>query len=249
MERNPKQIGSTLHDCRTQTGKCGMDCNQCFYNRDGAFYCDINKPQLPAPDTVGHEIVRMNCGHDSNFNRAACIKQALKYENFFFNTSVPKFDFPGPVVFTANPKEEEPSSVILDNQLIQAGIRAASSNLMFVRLRVSASNLNLITEAVQQWTSFQVPVVLTFMAYYEKKALQKVIDEVPEAKTYYVWKKRHINSYFCPTRAFKQSVMKRMKNHGGRLVTMCGTLDSNYCRDCRNCESYYWITKKHLEGI
>jgi len=244
MKRNPKQVGSNLYDCRTQVGKCKMNCSQCFYNRPGAFYCDIDKPQLPSPKTVGHGIVRMNCGHDSNYQILGCIKQAKKYENFFFNTSIPQFNFPGPVVFTANKDEEVLAQFPLE------GYDVMPQNLMFVRLRVSASNLQHIDIAVRNWAlAARIPVVLTFMAYYEKKALQKVLDNVPEAEPFYEWKKRHINSYYCPTRLFKRQVMRRMKKIGGRLVTLCGTLFSDYCRDCRNCESYYWITKKHMLGI
>ena len=38
---------------------------------------------------------------------------------------------------------------------------------MFVRLRTSATNLALVDQAVAAWTAAQVPVVITFMAYYD----------------------------------------------------------------------------------
>ena len=38
---------------------------------------------------------------------------------------------------------------------------------MFVRLRTSATNLRLVDQAVAAWTAAQVPVVITFMAYYD----------------------------------------------------------------------------------
>jgi len=37
-----------------------------------------------------------------------------------------------------------------------------------------------------------------------------------------------------------------MKTIGGRLVTICGTLDSRYCEDCGNCKTYYYQTIKHI---
>lgn len=241
LKQNPKLVGSNLHDCKTQVGPCPLNCNQCFYNRPGAFYCDINKTHIPSKRAVGDGIVRMNCGHDSNYKRSEVIRQAKKYNHAFYNTSIPQFDFPGPVVFTANPREEEDNGFLYN--------KGHYDNLMFVRLRVSASNLTHIEDLVSIWTEeMQVPIVLTFMAYYEDDALQKVLEEVPEAQVYYEWKVRHINSYYCPTKQFKKTVMKRMKKIGGRLVTMCGTLDSNLCVDCKNCETYYWQTMKHLKG-
>lgn len=226
--RNPKQEGSNLYDCRVQTGKCPNGCNQCFYNRPDAYYEDIEKEHYPHRrlEIDKDSIVRMNCGHDSNCQRELVIAQARTYKNVFFNTSIPKFDFPGPVVWTANPKEEES---ILHVPL--------PDNLMFVRLRVSATNLM----PIEHWLRYhkQTPVVLTFMAYY---------DGNPPDKENYTWKKRHINSYWCPTPDFMRKTLAAMKVIGGRLVTMCGTLDSPWCRDCRNCETYYWQTIKHMNN-
>jgi hypothetical protein len=252
MIRNPKQEGSNLFDCIPQVGPCPNNCNQCFYNRPGVFYVDINKPSIPTPDEVGNGIIRMNCGHDSNIQRDLVISAAAQYKYSFFNTSIPKFDFPGPVVLTANPKEEISSYFIPKIQIIP-------NNLMFVRLRVSASNLELIEIAVRLWTAKQIPVVLTFMSYYENEALSHVMSRIDwktlhefntaEIEHYYVWKVRHINSYYCPTKEFIVYVLNRMKKVGGRLVTVCGSLESNYCKDCRNCETYYWQTIKHMKEI
>lgn len=223
-KRNPKQEGSNLFDCIPQIGPCPIKCNQCFYNRPDAFYVSINKPHIPSAQEVGNGIVRMNCGHDSNINRDLVIAVASKYEKVFFNTSLPLFDFPAPVVFTANRKEEE-----------MAYITSDIKNLMFVRLRTSSTNLGLIEKAIKGYTQMLVPIVLTFMAYYDDNA-------VPD-KNNYEWKIRHINSYWCPTYNFKEKVMKKF---GGELVTMCGTLDSNYCKDCGNCERFYYMyMRKH----
>ena len=72
------------------------------------FYVPIDQPHFPALDEVGDGIVRVNCGNDSNNQREHVIASTAQYPRRFFNTSIPKFDFPGPVVLTANPKEEEP---------------------------------------------------------------------------------------------------------------------------------------------
>lgn len=229
-KRNPKQEGSSVFDCTPQRGPCPLKCNQCFYNRPGAFYVDIHEPHMPAAEEVGNGIMRVNSGHDSNIDRELVIAATDKYKYRFFNTSLPQFDFPGPVVYTANRHEEQ-------------GVRLlpypAPDNLMFVRLRVSSTNLAHIRRAVDWYAGkLCVPVVLTFMAYY---------DGAPPTEDGYEWKVRHVNSYWCARKTFILSVLRQEKARAGRMVTMCGTPNSNWCRDCRNCETYYWLTIKHIQ--
>ena len=228
-KRNPKQEGSNVFDCKPQSGPCPLNCNQCFYNREGAFYVDIHRPHMPSVAEVGDGIVRVNCGHDSNIDREKVIAETAIYKDRFFNTAIAKFDFPAPVVFTANRKEEQRATLIPC---------PAPDSLMFVRLRVSSTNSLYIKEAVLWYAVvLQVPVVLTFMAYY---------DGDPPTKDEYKWKVRHINSYWCARQSFIATVLADMKQFGGRMVTICGTPDSNWCRDCRNCETYYWQAMKRL---
>lgn len=233
--KNPKLEGTCVVDCIPQIGPCLHDCNQCFYNRSGAFYTPIDKPNIPTLEEVGGGIVRMNCGNDSNTQRELVIEIAKQYKQYFFNTSVPRFDFPGPVVFTANSNEEKYA-------LVPENLDSIPRNLMFVRLRVSCTNLAVIDGAVKQWTEYHVPVVLTFMAYYDYE------PKVPDNLGFkcYEWRVRHINSYWCPTKEFMRWVMSRYQNN--RLVSMCSSIDSAYCRDCRNCEIYYLQTMKRLNG-
>lgn len=224
--RNPKQENTCLYDCIPQSGKCSIGCNQCFFNRDNAFYTEV--PYVPANVPRG-AIVRMNSGNDSNNQRALVVKAAELYDDAFYNTSVPILDFPGPVVFTANPKEEEMAKLVYP----------CPDNLMFVRLRVSATNIGFIDAAVDYYTGQDVPVVLTFMAYYtDKPAVSEMFNDI----VCYEWRVRHINSYWCPTAMFKSAVLKRYQ--WTRLVSLCG----NWCKDCRNCETYYWQTKKRMRG-
>jgi len=239
-KRNPKQEGSNLFDCKPQSGPCPIGCSQCFYNREGAFYVDIHKPHMPDPEEVGDGIVRVNCGHDSNIGRDEVIAATARYPRRFFNTSIPKFDFPAPIVLTANPKEEQPAYqplFLFDRP---------PENLMFVRLRTSSTNLRYIDDAVLRWTSQAVPVVLTFMAYYDHEP--QVPEEVATAVggPCYEWRVRHINSYWCPTAGFIRYVMGLFK--GNRLVSYCGSLEGSYCRLCRNCETYYLQTIKRMKG-
>ena len=219
-KRNPKQEGSNLFDCKPQSGLCPNNCNQCFYNRPGAFYVDVDKPHMPTVEEVGDSIMRVNCGHDSNIEREKVIKETEIYSKRFFNTSIPEFDFPAPVVFTANPQEEESAMKI-----------NRPNNLMFIRLRVSSTNLQFIKAAVYYYCTRHVPIVLTFMAYYDKK---------PDDN--YTYQVRHVNSYWCPEPHFVRHVVSDMKQIGGRAVSACG----QWCWDCRNCETYYYQTIKHM---
>ncbi len=224
--RNPKQEKSNVYDCKPQTGKCPIGCNQCFYNREGAFYVDIDKPHMPTLEEVGHSIMRVNSGHDSNIQKEMVISETEKYGKRFFNTSLPKFDFPAPVVWTANSKEEEEVPYV-----------SIPDNVMFIRLRVSSTNWEKIEKAIKFYSNI-VPVVLTFMAYYDKE---------PEHASNYEWKQRHINSYWCPTRDFMRETLKKAKDIGGRMVALCSDLDAYQCVACKNCESYYYQTVKHMK--
>lgn len=242
LKGNPKQEGSNVIDCKPQRGPCPNMCNECFYNRPGAFYMDINEVKIPTTEEVQFKIVRMNAGHDSNIQRELVIKTAQRYKDVFFNTSIPNFNFPGPVVYTANAEEELP--IIF--------VRRIPDNLMFVRLRVSDTNLDHVFQAVDAYgCRLQVPVVLTFMSYYSFNPIIAHADTCKMAMPggNYEWKVRHINSYWCPKKEFMEVVLRRAKQIAGRMVTMCGTPDSNLCADCGNCELYYWQTVKHMKEV
>jgi hypothetical protein len=239
-KRNPKQDGSNLFDCIPQIGPCPIGCNACFYNRPGAFYLPIDQPSIPTSEEVGDGIVRMNCGNDSNNQRDLVIETAKQYKHAFFNTSIPRFDFPGPVVWTANPCEEQ---YVRIPPALQCEI---PSNLMFIRLRVSSTNLFRIKLAAEWFNAKQVPVVLTFMAYYETEPMVPTDVLTAVGGPCYEWKVRHINSYFCPTPAFIRYVMSLFK--GNRLVSYCGSLEGSYCRLCLNCETYYHQAVKRMKG-
>ena len=243
-KRNPKQEGTSYFDCIPQAGPCPIGCNQCFFNRPGAYYVPLEQlPLVPTPEEVGEGIVRMNCGNDSNNQRDLVIETARQYQRYFFNTSIPRFDFPGPVVLTANPKEEHGDSYAMPNRHGDDW-HSPAANLMFVRLRTSATNLRLVDQAVTAWTAAQVPVVITFMAYYDHQP-QVPADLLFRGRCY-EWRVRHINSYWCPTKEFMRWVMSRYA--GNRLVSMCSSITSAYCRDCRNCETHYLQTIKRMKG-
>jgi len=189
---------------------------------------------------VGDGIVRMNCGHDSNLEKELVLKTAEQFKHVFYNTSLPNFDFPGPVVWTANREEEKPVVIPPD---LWTGI---PKNLMFVRLRTSSTNLEHVEKATKWFTQMSVPVVLTFMAYYSKEPEVPADIQAAVNGPCYEWRVRHINSYWCPTPSFLRYVLKRFERY--RLASYCGSLEGSYCRLCRNCETYYLQTAKRLRG-
>ncbi len=234
MKHNPKQIGSPLFDCIPQAGPCPNDCSQCFYNH--GFYLPIHRGHFPRLSEVGDGIVRVNSGHDSNFEREWVILSTERYPKRFFNTSIPEFSFPDPIVFTANPQEEHkvPNHLrnIPKNQL---------DRLMFVRLRVSSTNVSLVANAAEQWGEAGVPVLLTFMRYFEEEAFEK------QNKDEYVQRKHINNSYWCPTDHFMRAALRFVSTFNSK-IEMCGAPRSSLCKDCLRCAKYYYKAKGRMSS-
>lgn len=230
--QNPKQEGSGVCDAIPQVGPCPNSCNQCCYNRHGAFYAPIDRPLLPTIKEVAGRIVRVNSGHDSNSRRKHVIAVTSQYRYRFYNTSRFRLDFGAPVVLTVNPREEEPAAnpvrVVAGNDGNQDWLH----DIMFVRVRVSSSNLHHVEEAVKMWTARCVPVVLTFMAYFDATAIPTGGSDL------YVHKVRTLNEYWCPTPDFMRRVIGMFWDNP--LVHSCGTPESTLCRNCGNCERMYW---------
>jgi len=98
---NPKLKGTNIIDCIPQVGECKHQCPECFYN-GGRFFRTLDEPWMPSLEEVGDKIVRVNSGNDSNSQKELVLEKTEQYRLKFFNTSVPNFDFPDPVVFTCN---------------------------------------------------------------------------------------------------------------------------------------------------
>jgi len=217
--KNPKLVGSNLIDCIPQTGQCPNNCKECFYNADG-FYRTKAQPLIPTIEEAKDKIVRVNSGHDSNIQKELVLEVTKIYKHKFYNTSIPNFDFPAPVVFTCNPKDA-------------TWIKALSGNLMMVRFRVSVWNIDMCDKAVKWYTSLGIPFVLTFMRYTDRSA---ICDE------YYEYKKSILNSYYKIRSEFKMLIEQRYTDND--LVGTCGG-ETGYCKDCRLCEiNYYRVIKR-----
>lgn len=226
MTENPKLEDSRIVDCIPQTGKCPIGCTDCFYNGPG-WYRTRDTPLIPTfQETIGN-VVRVNSGNDSNVDRKLVIEVARRYNDYFFNTSVPNFDFPGPVVFTVNGRG--------DNQSYLAN-RKDCKGLMFVRFRLNPWNLEAADKVVAHYTKYNVPVVMTFMRYSERRNIPRHHWQS------YAWTKHIVTEYFMIKNELRDEIMARWKDNP--LVKECGSTKSEYCKDCGNCYNLYFRWRK-----
>jgi len=233
---NPKVKGSGIIECIPQAGRCPVGCDDCFFQSGRSYLEPLteNLPHVPSPEMATGRVVRMNDGNDSNVERELVESTAMQYEDYFFNTSINKDleSFPGPVVLTVNPGS------ITDIGFHK--VEKAIHNLMFVRVRVNAWNVeSVVDHAVDYYTDLGIPVVLTFMAYYGM-----TIPNDHEHK--YVWKKRTTNSYWVLKNLWMDEIESR---YSTRLtVYTCGRRGQYACFLCGNCLREYYATKERLRA-
>ena len=236
---NPKTKGSGIMCAIPQTGRCPNKCEDCFF-QSGRSYLEPLKehlPNMPEPWKIVGEarILRMNDGNDSNVERETVIKASERYVNYFFNTSIPKdlAGFPGPVVLTLNPGK------MTDKRFFK--LKTIPKNLMFVRFRANMWNRELAGKAVAYYTERNVPVVMTFMAYFKLS--------VPKGhQRYYVYRERTTNNYWAITSEawFKFMYAFRFEP----LVYSCGHVEGELgdtkCKRCGNCLREFFATRERM---
>jgi hypothetical protein len=227
---NPKTKGSGIIAGIPQTGECPNGCADCFFQSGRSYLHPLEDhlPNMPTLEMAKGRVVRINDGNDSNNKREYVEMMSNKYEDKFFNTAIPTDldKFSAPVVLTVNPGEMTDYSWYRVSNF---------NNLMFVRFRTNMWNLDILDEVIHFYANenYNVPVVLTFMAYYT--------ETVPEEfKKYYEWKKRTLNSYWClKQEEINKLVIKYLDNP---LVGFCGRVHA--CKDCGNCLKYYYAAKE-----
>jgi len=235
---NPKMKGSSLLACIPQKGECPLGCDECFYNRIESYLQPLNEntPNMPSiPESIGR-IIRVNDGHDSSVNIELVLKQTEDYADKFYNTSIlgRLEDFKDPVVLTINPgKMTDKSFYVLD---------PIPKNLMFVRIRVNCWNIEKVVKpAVEYYTSRKVPVVLTFLAYYETPIPSGYEDD-------YVFRKRTTNEYWAITTDAWEEIMRMFKYN--IFVYSCGKIEGEKgktsCARCGNCIREFFVTQERL---
>lgn len=241
---NPKLRDSGMISCIPQSRPCPNECADCFFQSGRSYLepLEENLPHVPTREMAHGRVVCMNDGNDSNVDRDIVIPVAACYEDVFFNTSIPQFDFPGPVVLTINPGRhtDEEFRVGRVHEYTMQGV-VIPQNLMFVRVRTNTWNLDTVEEAVRFYTSLlpkPVPVVLTFMAYYE--------TPIPkQERVHYEWRERMLNSYWAIKNTSWRMIMQRFADNP--LVYSCGHEGiSTLCKHCGNCLREYHATKERL---
>jgi len=237
-KENPKLKGSGVVACIPQKGKCPNDCADCFFQSGRSFLepLEDNLPNMPSLKQVGHRIVRVNDGNDSNVDRQTVVSSVVQYPLKFYNTSIPKDlgGFDAPVVLTVNPgKNTDKDGTFL---------KEIPTNLMFIRVRTNTWNLSLVDRMVDYYGSREVPIVLGFMAYFA--------ESIPEEhKGNYIFRKRVLNSYWAITTKAWEEVMSQYKYN--KWVYSCGKIEgefgSTFCRFCGNCIREYFVTLERMK--
>ena len=244
---NPKMADSGLLACIPQTGRCPFDCEDCFFQSGRSYLepLDENLPNIPPDELRLTHVIRVNDGFDSSVDMAYVLSETCHYPMKFYNTRNPKDleVFEDPVVLTINPdKMTDTDYVILDN---------IPKNLMFVRFRVNLWNLEMCESAVKYYSKHQVPIVLTFMAYFTSTFPEQwKLEEARPHEVGYIWRKRTLNSYWAITTAGFEFVMEPYRRN--KWVSSCGKIEGElgdtHCRFCGNCLREYFATKERLNN-
>jgi len=237
---NPKTKGSGIVCSIPQTGVCPNKCEDCFF-QSGRSYLEPLAENLPnVPERVEPwQVVRMNDGNDSHVNRELVIKSAERFPMKFYNTAIPTnlHLFDAPVVLTLNPAKHTDDYFAM--------VAPIPHNLMFVRIRTNTWNIGKVVDpAVEYYSEREVPIVLTFMAYFG------AADKIPEEhRENYVFRKRTLNSYNAITTAAWESVVWKYRYN--KWVYSCGKVEgekgTTACRHCGNCLREYFATMERMK--
>jgi hypothetical protein len=259
---NPKTQGSGILCACPQTRlTCPNNCPECFAFNGRSYLEPLAEhlPNLPPEDLASRCVVRMNDLHDSNVDREQVIAAAAKYDRVFFNTAIPRLDFPGPVVLTINSGHlgtDERFYALADCEWTDKQLRLAPpKNLMFVRLLTNTWNQDPVARAVRHWTEWGVPVILTFMAYHQEpvRPVRRYEAECPDSGVAlgYIERKRTLNSYWAITTDAWRSIMYSFRDN--KLVYSCGHIEGEKgdtkCRFCGNCLREYFATKERMVNV
>jgi len=234
---NPKTKGSGIKCVIPQKGECPVKCPDCFFQSGRSFLEPLkdNLPNMIALDESEGYVIRVNDGNDSNVQREIVVATTEQYKHKFYNTSIPKDleSFNEPVVLTVNPgKNTDTEYCLLD---------PIPDSLMFVRYRVNMWNLGNMDYVIEHYTEADIPVVLTFMAYYSEDALGDFRDGD------YTFRKRTLNSYWVATqKAWDFALQYHYENP---LVYTCGKDANTFaCSRCGNCLREYYATRERMNN-
>lgn len=231
-KENPKTKDSGMLCAIPQEGRCDRGCKDCFF-QSGRSYLEPLGSHLPnIPEQVDFQVVRVNDGNDSNNDKKKVVSDTRHFLHKFYNTAIPDMSgFNAPVVLTVNPAEMTDFTFHLVSDI--------PKNLMFVRFRANTWNTDVMDKCVKYYSECEVPIVLTFMAYY---ATHRTIPS--EHSTDYKYRKRTVNSYHAITTEAWRRIMRRYENN--KWVHSCGKIEGEegdtHCRFCGNCLREYYAT-------
>ena len=109
-------------------------------------------------------------------------------------------------------------------------------------------NINeVVRPAVSYYVQEEVPIVLTFMAYYEED--DKPPKDIPEDYMWaYRYRERTLNKYYAITTTAWEEVMDIFKYN--KWVYSCGRIEGEFgdthCRWCGNCLREYFATMERM---
>lgn len=238
---NPKTRGSGIICCIPHDSKCPNECKDCFFQSGRSYLepLEDNLPNMPSTGEVLNRVVRVNDGHDSSFEIDMVITSTRRYLRKFYNTSIPSHlhRFDAPVMLTVNP------GPMTDKDFHALGMPSAFNSLMAVRARVNTWNLPLVDQIVAYYTPLGIPVILTFMRYYEDPVLGHSMRR-------YGYRKHVLNSYYAITDVDWERVMARYKSNN--LVCSCGTEGEGgtpFCLHCGNCLRTYFAAIERRRNV
>jgi hypothetical protein len=232
---NAKLKGSNLVDYVPQNDvmgvtACPLGCPECYYN-----FAVRNKTSwaqaVGAPPLIQDidKIIRVNSGLDSNLWREMVIERTAGFPHKFYNTSLPLFDLPGPIVLTANPGYRK-YQYWTPNSFWDWG------KLMFVRFLVpdlSAETRIMIRREVELYWEHGVFVTLTFMRYREK----------PERSWGFAEEKHFDHTWWAISLNEQRRLYEGVKEENGLMGVCGGLVESQKCVDCGICEYQYWTSR------
>jgi len=245
-KENPKTKGSGIYAVIPQTGHCPNNCEDCFFQSGRSFLVkdggtlEENLPNLydyKYLEEMYSKVFRINDGNDSNVDRETVMEKTGKYLLKFYNTAIPRDleEFDAPFVLTINPGFMTDRSW---HKLIEI-----PKNLMFVRIRTNCWNLEQVVKpAVKYYTEKEVPVVLTFMAYFDTPIPEGYEDD-------YIFRKRTLNSYNAITTQAWEEIMRMFKYNA--YVYSCGKIEgekgTTKCARCGNCIREFFVTMERMK--
>jgi len=238
-KENPKTKGSGIICAIPQKGICPNGCKDCFFQSGRSYLepLEENLPNMPSYEESIGRVIRVNDGNDSNVDKKRVVETTCLYDMIFYNTSIPDLDFGAPIVLTINPGD------MTDKDFYMLDDHHLPKNLMFVRFRANMWNLTLLDRAVEFYSSREVPIVLTFMAYFNEEIPPKYKDD-------YIFRKRTLNSYWAITTDAWEKAMNGYKYN--KWVYSCGKIEGEKgvsgCRFCGNCIREYFATMERMRN-